>query len=801
MELVVRILIWLGVILFLVALGGLFWLFLRLKSKGIVRRSLDMGLFLIRLPKYEKDKEQKLDFRDLIGRAEQLYMAFSGLKADSFWERFIQGPPRAAFEIASEGGSEEVGFYIAVARNKRTILTKTVHGVYPEASVEPVPEDYNIFIPGGANAVRFLQLEKSTYLPIKTYRKLESDPLNTLATTLSQIPETQGAAVQLVITAVERKWENAGRLLIKHLKEGMSFKQALHEVFGFKLPFFKKSKQEQDEALPKLVDETALEGVQDKLKKVNFRVNLRLVASAPTQLEAETVVEQLQSAFSQFSSPEFNAFKAKKPKGRRRKKEIFDFVFRNLNLKNSIVLNTEELASLFHLSLSRLEVPKLKGLKSRQAPLPEELPKHGVLTLGTATYRGQERPVQFATREDRRRHLYVIGQTGTGKTSLFREMIRQDIEAGEGVGVIDPHGDLIEDTLANIPRERFEDVVLFEPFDVEHPMGLNMLEWKTPESKDFAVQEMVAIFQKLFPPEIIGPMFEHYMRNAMLALMADQDDPGTLVEIPRIFTDEDYMESRLRKVQDPVVRQFWLKEWKQTTGQTKSDMLGYVVSKIGRFVENTMLRNIIGQPHSAFDLGKIMDEGKIFLANLSKGRTGEINSALLGLILVSKLQMAAMRRAQFKTEQERKDFYLYIDEFQNFTTDSIATILSEARKYRLNLNLAHQFIAQLDEKIRDAVFGNVGSLVAFRVGAEDAQLLEKQFEPEFTKQDLINLDNFYAVIKLMVRGQITSPFKMRTLKPQPGAVQQVETIKKLAKLKYSRSKQEVEREILKRTNL
>jgi type IV secretory pathway TraG/TraD family ATPase VirD4 len=352
--------------------------------------------------------------------------------------------------------------------------------------------------------------------------------------------------------------------------------------------------------------------------------------------------------------------------------------------------------------------------------------------------------------------------------------------------------------LANIPKERVDDVVMFEPFDTERPCGLNMLEYDSPEQKDFAVQEMIAIFMKLFPPEIIGPMFEHYMRNAMLALMADKDNPGTLVEIPKMFTDPAFLQTRLAKVSDPVVRSFWTKEWAATTGSTRSDMLGYVVSKLGRFIENEMMRNIIGQSHSGFDLADIMDQKKIFLANLSKGLTGEVNSSLLGLILISKMQMAAMRRARVPEEQ-RIDFYLYIDEFQNFTTDSIATILSEARKYKLNLIMAHQYMPQLTDQIREAVLGNVGTMGAFRIGAEDAEKLEKQFEPGFSKFDLVNLDNFSLILKMMINNKISTPFKMQTIPGPKGKPEIVDAIKKISKLKYSRPKAIVEQEIAQRS--
>jgi hypothetical protein len=524
------------------------------------------------------------------------------------------------------------------------------------------------------------------------------------------------------------------------------------------------------------------------------------MTAAGSQIRADEILNHLQGAFGQLSLFSMNGFKVVQLKRKKLKQLIYDFSFRNFNSVQENILNTEEVVSIYHFPTHYIETPYIKSAKSGGAAPPVELPEKGSSLIGRVNFRGEEKDVYFASKEDRRRHFYIIGQTGTGKTSLLQEMVRQDIQNGEGVGVIDPHGELIDFALANIPKERIEDVVLFEPFNTERPMGLNMLEYDDPGQKDFAVQEMISIFHKLFPPEIIGPMFEHYMRNAMLALMTDKDNPGTLVEIPRMFTEEDFMQERLKKVQDPIVRNFWLKEWKQTTGATRSDMLGYVVSKVGRFIENEMMRNIIGQSHSGFDLEKIMNGKKIFLANLSKGLTGEVNSSLLGLILVSKIQMAAMKRAKI-SEADRQDFYLYIDEFQNFTTDSITTILSEARKYHLNLILAHQYIPQLEENIRDAVFGNVGALGAFRIGADDAEFLEKQFEPEFSRFDLVNLDNFNLVIKMLINGKISSAFKMQTIRPVKGNQQQIDPIKRISSLKYGKEKDLVEAEIARRSNL
>ncbi|MGA2417670.1 MAG: DUF87 domain-containing protein, partial [Candidatus Staskawiczbacteria bacterium] len=546
------------------------------------------------------------------------------------------------------------------------------------------------------------------------------------------------------------------------------------------------------------IDQKGYDAIQSKIQKQPFETNIRIVSSAQSVSRAEEILNHLTSAFSQFSLSAINSLEPKEVYKRDLQKLIYDYSFRNFNKKQSCILNLEELASIYHFPTHYIETPYIKAAKSVSAAPPTDLPEKGEVCIGKVSYRNDEKKVYFASKVDRRRHFYIVGQTGVGKSNFMEGLIAQDIANGEGVAVVDPHGDMVEHTLANIPKERIDDVVVFEPFDIERPCGLNMLEYDSPEQKDFAVQEMIAIFMKLFPPEIIGPMFEHYMRNAMLALMADKDNPGSLVEIPKMFTDPAFLQQRLAKVSDPIVRSFWTKEWAQTTGSTRSDMLGYVVSKLGRFIENEMMRNIIGQSHSGFDLADIMDKKKIFLANLSKGLTGEVNSSLLGLILISKIQMAAMKRARV-TEDQRTDFYLYVDEFQNFTTDSIATILSEARKYKLNLIMAHQYMPQLKQEIRDAVLGNVGTIGAFRIGAEDAENLEKQFEPGFSRFDLVNLDNFTMIVKMMINNKISTPFKMQTLPSPKGRPEIIEAIKKISKLKYSRPKAIVEEEIAQRS--
>lgn len=793
-----------------------------LAGKKKVRRladSLNMDLFLVKMPRYEKkeEKEKQQDIKAIIEGMEQIYAHFLYMKKPSFFERAFLGlrPPRVVLEIASAVGGEDISFYIAVPSYLASSAEKSIQGVYPDAIVEKVPNDYTVFEAKGVVACSNMFLKDSFYFPIKTYKNLETDPLSVITNALSKIKPEEGSAMQIIIrpSGLNIKYKEE-KILSEITDKGKGPRDAVYDidrniVFKFITDLFfsflnqkkgqQQEQQQQQQQKERTAHEALIESIKAKASKPILDVNVRLVAVGLDQTRAEEILSHLEGAFAQFSSS-LNSFQPKRVKRKYTRSFVYDFSFRNFNEQWKTILNLEELTSLFHFPLPHISSPNIKWARTRETAPPSDLATSGENLIGEIVYRGETKPVYFASREDRRRHFYIVGQTGTGKSSLLREMIRQDIENGKGVGVIDPNGDLIEDTLANIPKSRAEDVILFEPFDTDRPGGLNMLEWQSPEQKDFAISEMIMIFSKLFPPEVIGPMFEHYMRNAMLALMADKENPGTLVEIPRIFTDDEFMKEKVSHVRDPIVRSFWLKEWAKTTGQTRSDMLGYVVSKVGRFVENTMVRNIIGQTKSGFDLSDIMNNKKIFLANLSKGQTGEMNSSLLGLILVSKMQIAAFRRASMP-QDERQDFYLYIDEFQNFTTDSIATILSEARKYRLNLILAHQFMPQLTEEIRNAVIGNVGSMAAYRVGADDAEFLEKQFEPDFSRYDLLNVDNFHYLCKMMINNTVSTSFKVKAAKPKQGNKDLVGSIKKLSKLKYTRPRVLVEQEIAERARL
>jgi len=782
-------------------------------ERNSVFGGLEMVLFLVMMPKHsnKKEGESQKEEKMIIAQMEQVFSNFLYLKKP----RLFQTPPCCTFEIASQIGSSDISFYVAVPKYLESVFEKYVQGVYPNAVVDKVPQDYTIFEPQGATAAAYLKLSESPLFPISTYQILETDPLASVTNALSKISVNEGGAVQVLIRPMSKaNLRIAGEKALKKIREGKSVKAAADQAFGWSLMSFvdlidevfirgpRDAKRKEAESLgmekEQGIDQKGYDAIQSKIQKQPFEVNIRIVASAQSEGRAEEILNHLSSAFNQFSMSAINSLELKEVYKGELQKLTYDYSFRNFNKQQSNVLNIEELASIYHFPTHYIETPYIKAAKSVSAPPPTDLASSGDIAIGEVNFRNETKKVYFASKKDRARHFYIIGQTGVGKSKFMEGMIIQDILNGEGVAVVDPHGETVETILANIPKERIDDVVMFEPFDIERPCGLNMLEYDSPEQKDFAVQEMIAIFMKLFPPEIIGPMFEHYMRNAMLALMADKNNPGTLVEIPKMFTDPAFLQQRLAKVSDPIVRSFWTKEWGSTTGSTRSDMLGYVVSKLGRFIENEMMRNIIGQSHSGFDLADIMNNKKIFLANLSKGLTGEVNSSLLGLILISKIQMAAMKRASI-AEAERKDFYLYIDEFQNFTTDSIASILSEARKYKLTLIMAHQYMPQLKQEIRDAVLGNVGTIGAFRIGAEDAENLEKQFEPGFSRFDLVNLDNQDLIIKMLINNKTSTPFKMRTLMTPKGKPEIVEAIKKISKLKYSRPRELVEQEITQRS--
>jgi hypothetical protein len=763
----------------------------------------------------EQEQKQQLEAKALIAPIESFMANLAGMKAERGWNAFWTGRrDHFAFEIVANEGV--ISFYVTVADDMRQFVEQQIQAQYPDAFIEE-RQDYNIFGPKSVVAGLSFKFKKDYFFPIKTYQDMESDPLNALTNSLSKFRDVKGggAAIQYILRSAHPKWHYAATRLAREVRAGrklfsatrMAGDSPISSTFFMVAQARRKTKNDEERSqMPtqplSQFEEEALAKVQQKSSKSGFEANIRIVVAVDDETQANTQLAGIADAFSQYAGYEYgNGFERVKP--RNLDKFLNDFIYRNFIEHKKIILNTEEVSSMFHFPLPQAETPNILWLTSKQASAPVAMPTEGLI-LGHNEYRGEDQIVRIKD-EDRRRHTYVIGKSGVGKSVLISNMAKQDIEAGHGVCVVDPHGDLVETILGYIPDSRLDDVIYFDPSDTERPMGLNMLEYGDDSQKDFAVQEMIAIFEKLFPPEMIGPMFEHNMRNVMLTLMADKEHPGSIIDIPSMFTNDAFQKYKVSKLTDPAVKQFWEKEMAKTSDFHKSEMLGYLISKVGRFVENEMLRNIIGQPKSAFDFREVMDNKKILLINLAKGKTGEVNSALLGLIIVSKLQMAAMARADLP-EDKRHDFYLYIDEFQNFVTDSIATILSEARKYRLDLIIAHQYIGQLvDEKqntqIRDAVFGNVGTLVSFKIGVEDAEVIAQEFAPIFNEYDVINIDKYQAYIKLLIDNAASKPFQMSTYPPGSIDPNKAAKIKEYSRIKYGVDKAAVEKDIYDRMKL
>lgn len=777
-----------------------------------VSNALNMVHLSIKQPKREskdeKDFDSRQDFKQTISVMEQMLSSMHSIYRRGFMG-FLFGQPTFTLEYVVQNNL--IHFYVVVPKKFYILFEKQITAYYPDAYVERVP-DYNIFAENAKVHQANLILQENYVYPIKTYTNLESDPINNLCNVLSKISNEEGAVIQLLLKPVGSKnnkkvFKAANR--IQKGKKGLRINplEIIGNVFSVLVngPDEEINKGNNDKESD-IEDQDKVKFMQEKAKKQMYKTVVRIITTAPSKIEAQTQNINIQSAFSQYNDPSLNQFVRKKLTHKAHLLRSYMFrvdMFSLLDGKN-IYLNTEEISSLYHFpSILYNKTPTIDWLAYKIAPAPSGIPTEG-LYLGYNLYRGQKTPI-FMTNTDRFRHFYVIGQTGTGKSSVFKNMIYQDLEAGRGICVVDPHGDLVENILEYIPKSRAEDVVYFNPGDTERPMGLNLLEGDTPEEQDFIALEAMNIMIKLYGEEIFSPRLQDYFRNACLTLMEDQEEGGAITDVVRLFTDETWQKYKVAKVKNPIVNSFWNKQMAATGAREKQEMIPYFAAKFGAFVTNTLMRNVIGQVKSSFNFADIMNNNKILLVNLSKGQVGDLNAQLLGMIIVSKLQVAAMRRAH-QPEAERNDFFLYIDEFQNFVTDSIESILSEARKYRLSLNMAHQYINQLvkgqDAKIRDAVFGNVGTMMSYKISAQDSEYMGKEMAPVFTDQDLINLDAFKGVMKLSVNNKPTQAFSINVIPPWENPYKSnkrlAEALKQLSRLKYGRDKEFVTREILAR---
>ncbi len=786
--------------------------FLRFRAQ--INQSMNLDLDVIRVSKINKSEEDKTkdgeNWKNEIGAMEQMLTAFSSIRdTRGFFKKLLYGSPCISLEIANPAKSEEIVFYIAVPRKFRENIEKQIHSFFPYASLEKTA-DFNIFFPGSQTEASIVKLKNQFALPVRTYESQEMDPLNAIANALSKLDTaSEGAAIQLVLKPAGTAWRSAGKHIAHEMQQGKRLQdvnksflaKAGKEIGSMLLDVItpgKKEESDKNKTTQLTPEEQELvKSIEKKASKTGFETNIRLVASAATKERAQEVLAHLENAFAQYENGDINCFQVK----RVNKKDVaFDFIFRNFKSEEKMILGVEEISSIFHIPISTTEAPKIKWLKSNASAPPIDIPQEGMI-LGFNEYRGTKTTVRISDK-DRRRHFYTIGQTGTGKSNFLQEMAKQDAREGRGFCFIDPHGDAIEDILTAVPKERAGDVIVFDPADVERPFGLNMLEYdpEHPEQMTFVINEMIGIFDQLYDLKATGgPMFEQYMRNAMLLVMSDPDSGSTLMEISKVLADEEFRAMKLSKCTNQIVIDFWTKEAEKAGGEAAlANMVPYITSKLTPFIANDMMRPIISQQKSTINFREIMDNKKILLINLSKGKLGEINARLLGMVVVGKILMAALGRTNIP-EDQRVDFYLYLDEFQNVTTNSISQILSEARKYRLCLILAHQFIGQLKEEISKAVFGNVGSLLAFRVGPEDAEFLEKQFLPIFKAQDLVNVDNYNGFARILVNNILTKPFNITTFPPSKGNQEIANAIKELSRLTYGRDRHIVNQEIIART--
>lgn len=794
-------------------IGFFYWQYRKvLREAKNYERGLKMIPLKIHLPPTSDDIEGNgRDERDVteetISQAQVLYNIIASTATKGFKSK-MYGQRHIAFEIMAANGL--IDYYIAVPIVLVDVVQQAVAAAYPSARLEEV-DDPNVFSQIGKISGTIggeFTLKKSFVHPIATYEESKRDAMRAILNALAAATKDDGIGVQVLLRPAEEGWTRTSKRTVERVKRdralgkkssmgGRLLARDMLEAL-WKAPNAETKKDHEVDVQLTAIEQKEIEAIEQKTAHPGYEVLIRVVASSTTAARSQVMMKNVVAAFALFDSPSSNGFKFAVTKNVEQFVTAFIFRFFPQQL-NKTILNSVELATIFHLpDQKNIPTSQLKRQASKQVDGPRELLTEGFL-LGYNVYRGVKKEIRLGT-NDRRRHTYIIGQTGTGKSKLLENLALQDMLDGKGFAFIDPHGDSAEALLGMVPKERVEDVIYFNPGEMTNPVGLNLFEFDTPDQRDFLVQEAIAMLYRLYDPGhtgIIGPRYEHWFRNASLTIMSDPNG-SSFIDIPQVFNDDAFAKEKLKYVTDQTVLDFWNKEMAQTSDYHKSEVLGWFVSKFGAFLSNEMMRNIIGQTKSGFNLREIMDNKKILLVNLSKGKTGELNSQLLGMIFVMKFQAAAMGRADIP-EDQREDFALYVDEFQNFATDSFESILSEARKYRLNLILANQFVSQLTDKIREAIIGNVGTIISGRIGTTDAELMAKKFVPVFDAEDLTKLPNYEGVVVAQINGVPSNPFSMIFPPPlgHPNP-QLADALKRLSAAKYGKPRAEVERDIFKR---
>ncbi|MFZ2048949.1 MAG: DUF87 domain-containing protein [Minisyncoccia bacterium] len=778
-----------------------------LKETGPEYKALHMTLYEVVLPKTETSDKP---FVEIVKSMEQLYAGFLSIPSAEQKETDYM-----VFEMANPEGEEDASIFVSVPTDRKVLFEKQVLSIFPNARLIVRSKDYNIFNSTGVSVGSSLKLAESPAYPLLTAESFGEDPMNVILSSFAKISKFgSGAALQIVFKPKGKVYTEKFSRALEKIKKGEKPKEVLEEVsftkeFGGALKDFifsskAKSKDEKEKAKSQnaQINVHIVEAIQKKLESPTVETNIRLIACAQTEPEARRLLDNFESAFNQFENTGKNHFVFERTKVNKESDFYRAFTFRLFRESEITPLNLKELSAILHFHTEALIAnTPLTQNKAKASPAPHGLINAGTF-IGVNNYQGHETSI-YMSAEDRLRHFYVVGQTGTGKSVFLKNLIMEDIRRGDGVCFIDPHGSDVQDILAQIPKERMEDVIYFDPAYIERPMALNMLEYdgRYPEQKTAVVNELLGIFNKLFDMKTAGgPMFELYFRNAVLLTIDDPNAGASLVDVSRIFSNKEYRDQKIATCKNPLVVEFWKETAQKAGGEGKlENMVPYIVSKFDNFLSNDIMRPVIAQSKSSFNFREVMDNKKILLVNLSKGRLGELNANLIGLILVGKILMAALSRAD-SHGVDFPPFYLYIDEFQNITSDSIASILSEARKYKLSLNVAHQFIKQLKDEIRDAVFGNVGSMAIFRVGSEDAEFLEKQLSPVFTATDIQNIDNLNAYVKILSNGIPQIPFNISIKYPErtEEGKRNAELLKQMSYLKYGGDRAEIEEVIRKK---
>ena len=776
-------------------------------------RGLKMVPLLIHLPPTSEDVNgANRDERDLteevLSQAQVMYNIISSTATKGFKSR-VYGQRHMSFEIVAHGGL--VHYYAVVPLVLVDVIRQAVAAAYPSARLEEV-SDTNIFSKVGKMSGTIggeFTLRKSFVYPISTYQESKRDASRALLNALSSASREDGIGVQFLLRPAYDGWAKVSESHVDNMKKNKGKKKglaggiAVRDIMEalWKPPENDEkdgSKNPEDKQLTSL-EQAEVDAISEKTRYPAYEILIRVVISSNTAARSQVLLKNVIAAFSLFDSPRNNGFKFSLTRNVEEMTTAYIMRFFPQEIRSNI-LNSVEMATLFHLpGSSAIPTSQVKRQMSKQVDGPTDVLDEGLL-IGYNEFRGVKKPIRIGAK-DRRRHVYIIGQTGVGKSVLQENMAYQDMMDGRGFAFIDPHGDLVESLLGKVPKERVEDIIYFNPSDMANPIGLNMFEFDTPDQKDFLVQEAINMLYGLYDPGhtgIVGPRLEHIFRNCALLLMADPAG-GTFIDVPKCLIDPEFVKSKLKYVKDQQVIDFWTKEFPASQRSNEAgEVISWVVAKFGPFISNDAMRNIIGQTKSGFNLREIMDNNKILLVNLSKGKMGELNSKLLGIIFVMKFQAAAMARAD-TPEDQRVDFSLYVDEFQNFATDSFESILSEARKYKLSLIMGNQFMTQLTDKIREAIIGNVGTVISGRIGVTDAELMVKKFQPTFDVDDLSKLPNFQSITSVMINNVPSAPFSMNWIPPMGQVNTQLrDALVRLSAAKYGKPRAIVEKEIFDR---